>query len=209
MKKQSLLLGLLLITGLIMGCNKKEDDSGSKVRTTNRSIPATSPQNPNYWANGNSSNGYSNWTPATGYLNGVSNFQDAIYNFLAPPMDIESIGSVDRNNGFQFQGVISFDTNGRLNKAQSGITVKVTDSFELQGQEAIEVIGIAGSTGTVNRQTGQTTVTFEDEFGRLTLNGVYDWDYFEGEAVYTNKKNGTTLPLGEFNIETCGFFICG
>lgn len=210
MKKQFVLLALLVSSGLMLGCNKKNsDDSSSKVRTTTRTISPNSTQNPNYWAQSMQSMYGLNWRPSTGTVYGnSSDFQSAVVNFLSPPMDASSIGSVDSNTGVQFQGIATFDNNGNLNRAQSGIIINVTDSYALDGQDPIQPIGIAGSDGAVNRTTGQVRLRFQDNYGAVILEGSYDYSYFQGVMTYVN-ANGSSRSLGTFRIDTCGFFVCG
>lgn len=207
---QSLKLPIALALALVamlttVGCNRNRADDSVQARDSSRSLPPGSPGMPSAGAGFNNPN----WSAQTGQIfsNGGSLKTEALH-LLTPPLDPQDIGEVS-SNGITFTGIVRFSNGNTVNTSQSGIEIRVTDSYQ-QEFGAIEAISMRASGGTYNQDASQVDVSFDDQYGRLTLRGVLNGQtrMYEGEATYFNRGSNQNRSLGRFRVPTCGFFVC-
>ncbi|GIL18327.1 MAG: hypothetical protein BroJett040_20780 [Oligoflexia bacterium] len=203
--KLSLIMVLVVAALSGVGCGNKKDDA-QPIRQTGRVAGQngyTGTLNPGEY-----------YVAATGQITGGSDVNQQVQAFLAPIIDVNQLGTVDPYSGMTFTGMIRFDQAGNLIPGNSGISIKIKDSVEMQSpQYAIQPIGIPGQSGRFDRNSGQTTVTFGDAYGQVTLEGYMSGggaqaSQFQGTIRFSN-RNGGQGTLGQFRINTCGFFVCG
>lgn len=158
-------------------------------------------------------------------------FEQRVKNLLSATMDPSEVGQISAldndqssRTGVRFQGTIKLDQNGNVIPAQTRLYIKIYDSFVASGQtdangQPYQPIPIsfenqAGQTvaGQINKQTGQGTIIFRDQYGEIRLDGQAGADgYFKGSVSFTNTT--TVLQgqapasglLGQFYIATCAF----
>lgn len=189
MKTLKALLIMVLAAGSLVACNKNE---GGGARATGSSALGTPGS-----AIGNVTNSYDMTEQVRGF-------------FATEGFDTQLIRSVSGQNGVIFNGVVRFDNYNRLIPNQSYINIQVTYVDQNNMQQSA-VVGIYGSQGMVTNYYSYASVqiVFEDQYGTISMSGNYDRQYFTGEMRYTNKYTNSQGTLGQFRIQTCGFFNCG
>jgi hypothetical protein len=152
---------------------------------------------------------------SVGQVTGSYNFLDEVRAFMATnTFDGNQIKSVDTYSGVQFSGTARFDqvstTYKNMIAAQSFINVRVVFT-DLNNQRQTMDVGITGGTGTVSYGYGYASANliFEDQYGTVQMSGYFDNTYFTGTLYYTNKQTNQQGTLGQFRVQTCGFFVCG
>lgn len=127
-------------------------------------------------------------------------------------------GSSNQSTGIRLWGSVTTtgQVQGAVVSAKSQIRVEIYDDKACSQKSDGTIIpvipihiganqaGFVGVTGTVN--SGNTTITFTDEIGTLTLQGTFTGQIFQGTMRYSIPGHASTL--GQFRVPTCSFFKC-
>ena len=174
------------------------------------------------------SNGATTWGQITG-SSGDQAFDQILGQLVSPQLS----GSNDPGLGFvsaaanQATGVIfwgqaamvansSNSSTATLQGANARLHIEIWDATSAQSGGAIQpfVIHIgsdqAGFVSAVGSSNGSSAnLTFTDGYGSVMLQGQIANGYYSGTIAFSNASTGgTQLPLGQFQVPTCGFFTC-
>lgn len=107
-------------------------------------------------------------------------------------------------------------TSASLQGATARLHIEIWDSNAVQSGGSISPFvihigydntGFVSATGTTNGTTAN--LTFTDGYGSVYLQGNIQGSSFTGTIYYSNSLSGNQMvPLGQFNVPTCGFFVC-
>jgi hypothetical protein len=189
MKSLKTLLVVLLAAGSMVACNKNDTGAAAPARANSATLG----------------------TPGSA-IGSVSNYDmtNQVRGFLAADgFDTQSIKSASSSTGVIFNGVVRFDNNNQLIPNQSYINLRVTYIDQNNAQQVLDM-GIYGVQGQVQTGYGYASanIVFEDAYGTVTMSGYYDNSNFTGDMNYFNKATNQQGKLGQFRIQTCGFFKC-
>ena len=172
------------------------------------------------------------WGAITGFY-GDQAFQDALYYFTEPTLGSASddvLGYVSAQGsggtGVVFWGRASMINGGfnsygggQLDGQQSVLHIEIWDSKAGQMRSdgsvnpqvkvhiGADQAGFVSASGYV--QNGQVNLTFSDKTGSVYMQGAVQGQTFSGNISFSNASNGNqVIPLGRFQVATCGFFIC-
>lgn len=195
MKSLSLksILVLALALGGLTACNKNDGDSPINARGTSA---------------GNSIIG----TPgsAVGSITNSYDMTQQVKGFLSSGEgSVDQIRSVNSSNGLIFNGQVRFDNNNQFIPNQSYINMRINYLDQNNTAQSLQ-IGIWGSRGQITNyySYASANLEFADDYGTVTLIGNYDQNTFVGDLYYTNNVTNSQGKLGQFRIQTCGFFNC-
>jgi hypothetical protein len=188
-----ILISVLALSSLL-ACDKNGSNSGNP----NRSPVGT----------------VGNVAQAMGTVTGTYNLLDEVRSFTTTnTFDGAQIKSIETYSGVQFYGSARFEQTNSTYKnmipSTSYINLRLTFTNISNQRQSID-IGIAGGSGAVSYGfgTASANLIFEDQYGTVQLNGYFDNNYYTGTLYYTNKQTNTQGSLGQFRVQTCGFFTC-
>lgn len=203
-------MGILVLAALTLSaCAKKEDSFGRTADRTGNGITQA-----------NQTVNCQNASQAWGKIydqNNSANFETQVKAFVSATLDPNSLGSISGNindaTGVDFNGLFKFDSAGKLIPESSSITIRIFDSYVKQvidGKtvQPYDVTFTQAKSGTINRNTRQINVLFEDEYGSITITGTYDGQIVQGTVAFRNSvavtgytpQSGT---LGSFRNYQC------
>jgi hypothetical protein len=142
-------------------------------------------------------------------------FQQELANYLSAWMNPNELGMVDGNlnstqTRVELKGKLRFAPTGQVIREQTGIEITVFDSYLLQGKPQISPAAYPqmATSGMHDASRRSFEVTFEDQYGTVTLKGNYDDAYATGFVGYRNRNSqdlsGSLRTLGQFRISKCG-----
>lgn len=152
------------------------------------------------------------------------NFENQVKLLLSAtisPYDVGMISSQgNASTGVRFSGTIKLDASGNvLGGNQSSAKITVYDSFWLANQTDSNKIVLdfnpsRGGTisGQFNLQSGDGTLTLQDQYGQVTFTGRLDAQSFSGTVSFQNNVTvlQNTQPasgnLGQFYVQRCALF---
>ena len=138
--------------------------------------------------------------------------------------DGSSYGSF-RNNYMEFVGVELGDLDGSANSTSTGVDLQLR--IKLNGQNvvaeqsairiiiydseaaelgALDVAFDRATQANVNPSTGEFTLTFQDNYGQLFVQGRNAGNQVQGRVTFQNSGAGQAKSLGAFTLSTCGVF---
>ncbi len=200
------LLMLMAFLGLA-ACAKKTNGGASRAQ---RGTGA--PLNANGFLGGNNIN-YTNGQPVNGIpaqQPSCAGNQSAIYlsqdgssygNFRANFAEFlgEEIGELG-SNGVRLQ--LRLKVNGQsVIPQQSALAMVITDSYAAE-QGDIEVVFDSAVSGNANGSTGDFTLTFQDNYGQVFVEGRAQGNMVQGRVSFQN-SGGQTKSLGQFSTSSC------
>lgn len=233
MRAAQTILNILVLSSLtlIIGCGpNKEQDGRGHVGRLGRSNSSSAVGNGSAYS---SPNPATSWGSITS-MAGDQVFDQELYYFTGAqlynaPAD-QQLGYVSSqqgsNTGVVFWGYAPLN-NGRFNQSFPNGTVNSSARLHIEIYDSN--YGQPNAEGSVTTQTvvhigsdapgfksaggnivnGQATLTFQDEIGTITLQGTVQGQYFSGTILYNQAETGgDTRTLGQFNVPTCGFFVC-
>ncbi|KYG64065.1 hypothetical protein AZI86_14775 [Bdellovibrio bacteriovorus] len=203
-------MGVLVLAALTLSaCAKKDDSASGRVVTRGGSGIVTQ----NTCGNAAQAQAVGKIFDSQSY---GSRFEEQVKAFVSATLDPEALGTISGNindaTGIDFTASFPFDSNNQLIAAQASISIKIFDSYAkttYNGQVVppYEVAFSQAKSGTINRNTRQINVVFEDEFGSITLTGTYDGSMVNGKVSFNNYKALKGSPqsgqLGDFRIYQC------
>lgn len=175
-------LGVLLIGALTLSaCAKKEDSFGDNARVT---APAANgvTANDTTAAQACGSDTSKLWGKIYGSSAG-NNFEIQVKAFVSATLNPNELGSIsgdiNAKTGVDFKGLFKFDSANQLVADASSIAIKIFDSYANTTQNGqfippYEFSFSKAKSGSINRNTRQINVVFEDEYGSITINGSYN-----------------------------------
>lgn len=205
--------GLLVVMAMAqVGCNKKGDDS-APITTRN----ARGGNQPNY-----QSQGYY-YTAATGRVSVSSQyaneFTDAVRGLLSATVHPDSVGSISPTDGVKLRGYVEVDQQGRALTGKSSISLEIRDSYtgtiDSGSNQPIAPIYVNLPLTQGTAWNGQANLVFADQYGEVRLNGSFQGGQFWGTVSYNNQTHvisgeapHSASRMGDFQIDSCGFFRC-
>lgn len=226
--RRTVLISLVAFLGLVMvasGCQTKPNRSGrTRIGRTGRGPVGSGP---------NSSYLSGNASTQIGYITGNDDqsFQNALWYFTAPTLanyPDEQLGYVSSQpNGtsrVEFWGEASMygganASEGVLDGQRARLHIEIFDDRVGQprsdGSPRTQVSvhigydqdGFVSAQGSV--QGGQVNLIFNDNYGAIRLSGAISGSNFNGTIYFSNQWTGGEMPLGQFQVAACGFFVCG
>ena len=149
------------------------------------------------------------------------NFENMVKSFLSATISPYEVGSISSSpnaqTGVRFRGVMKLDASGNVIGAQSNITISVYDSIwqmnkitnpnEQEIQVVFDPTKRATISGQFNLQSGEGTLTMQDNYGSVRLTGRIDANSFSGTVSFQNTASVLGSPasgnLGQFFIQRC------
>lgn len=153
--------------------------------------------------------------------NNQYNFENMVKSFLSATISPYEVGSISSapngQTGVRFRGVVKLDASGNVIGAQSNITISVYDSIwqmnkisnpnEQEIQVVFDPTKRATIGGQFNPQSGEGTLTLQDNYGSVRLTGRIDATSFSGTVSFQNTASVLGSPasgnLGQFYIQRC------
>ncbi len=140
-------------------------------------------------------------------------------------IDDGSLFGAFRNNYMEFVGVELGDLDGSPNSTSTGVDlqlrIKLNGQNVIAEQSAIRIIvydSEAAELGAldvsfdratqanVNQSTGEFTLTFQDNYGQLHVQGRNTGSQVQGRVSFQNTGMGQAKSLGAFTLSTCSVF---
>lgn len=140
-------------------------------------------------------------------------------------IDDGSLFGTFRTNYMEFVGVELGDLDGSPNSTSTGVDlqlrIKLNGQNVIAEQSAIRIIvydSEAAELGAldvsfdratqanVNPSTGEFTLTFQDNYGQLHVQGRNAGNQVQGRVSFQNSGMGQAKSLGAFTLSTCGVF---
>lgn len=227
MKASQRILNILVLSALalMIGCGpSKEKDARAHVGRLGRSNSSVVGQNSAY----SSPNPNASWGQITSQY-GDQAFDEELYYLTGPqlynaPAD-QQLGYVssqgNSNTGVVFWGYVPMNPRlGSGSVSNARLHIEIYDAnygrMNSDGSQTTQIVIHIGSdapgfkSGGGTLSNGQATLTFEDEVGTITLQGsAVPGGNFSGTIYYSAATTGGDLRmLGQFNVPTCGFFVC-
>ena len=200
---------LVLAALTLSACAKKDDSASGRITTRGGNGSGIVAQN----TCGNTAQAVGKIYDSQSY---GSRFEEQVKAFVSATLDPEALGTISGGiadaTGVDFTASFPFDSNNQLIAAQASISIKIFDSYAkttYNGQVVppYEVAFTQAKSGTINRNTRQINVVFEDEFGSITINGTFDGNMVTGKVSFNNYKSVKGSPqsgqLGDFKIYQC------
>ncbi len=140
-------------------------------------------------------------------------------------IDDGSLFGAFRNNYMEFVGVELGDLDGSANSTSTGVDLQLR--IKLNGQNvvaeqsairiivydseaaelgALDVSFDRATQANVNPSTGEFTLTFQDNYGQLFVQGRNAGNQVQGRVSFQNSGAGQAKSLGAFTLSTCGVF---
>jgi hypothetical protein len=141
------------------------------------------------------------------YLVSMSNVNaQAVTGFLAAATDLSKIGTIQ---SVQVSGHIRLSGQQIIADSNSGIWLRVSDSYSATGQYAPFDILMSVSSGVI--QGNQVSINFADSYGVLVVSGTISGSTMTGTLSYQNYTGANNgLPqsgqIGSFSTSTNNFF---
>ncbi len=224
-------IALVLVLAALTGCQPAKDQRTSiRVGRSRADVSGNRTANDSYGTNGTTSN--KTWGEVTS--NGSSQaWMQNLQNFASPSLTGQAqanlLGSVSaqsgQNTGVRFYGS-AVTTGGNSGGSSRSFDPKsMLMHVEIYDDKAanqtlppvvIEIApdlqGFAGAGGTLNGS--QVNLFFQDQYGTIRLAGYINgntfsgnFGYCTGDQSYCSNTNNTNM-LGQFAVDTCGFFQC-
>lgn len=211
-------MGMLVLAALTLSaCAKKDDSASGRVATRGGNGSGIVAQNT--CANPAQAQAVGKIFDSQSY---GSRFEEQVKAFVSATLDPEALGTISGNindkTGIDFSASFPFDSNNQLIASEASISIKIFDSYAKEpynGQviPPYEVAFSQAKSGTINRNTRQINVVFEDEYGSITFAGQYgvmegsQGPFVVGKVSFNNYKSVKGSPqsgqLGDFKIYDC------
>lgn len=212
--KNSKWILMVLATALSfsVGCNKKKD---SAAPVTQRTARGTGPVN---YQPQNSQGMY--YTASTGQITVSAQygneFTSVVKALVSATVPTNWVGRIDPTSGVTFRGYVEVNSAGQVIPGNSSISITIRDEFtgQMDGSQQIPPIYVNLPAVEGSAYNGQARIKFRDNYGEVTLVGQYVGNQFTGTVSYANSANAdggsphSSDYMGNFRIETCGFFRC-
>lgn len=148
----------------------------------------------------------------------ATSFEERVKALLSATVAYSDIGQISSgpsdSTGIRFSGVIKLDQNGNVVPAQTSMSIRVYDSYVLNGQGDAIPIDFTSAKGAqiqgqFNLSTGAGYVSFTDNYGVVRFDGKLDAQNFSGTVQFQNSTNvnggaGASGTLGQFYVARCG-----
>lgn len=210
--------GLILLMLGTLGCKKSSNDNSQQV--TARGARATAVPPPAQTVNPTTGQVS---TTATAYVvtdgANAQAFQTALKSLVSGQMDPQYLGYVSPTDGVMLRAYVEVDAQGRVVPQNSRISVEIRDEFTNQTDSAgnrIPPVTMTLPASSGYAYNGQVQLVFQDSVGRIEIYGQFqNGGIMNGQLWFANTRNwegsavSTQLTaLGNFQIQTCGFFRC-
>lgn len=212
--------GLIFLMLGTVGCKKSSNDNSQQVTARNaRAAAAPVPVNAVNPATGQV-------TTATAYVttdaSNATAFQGAIKSLVSGQMDPQYVGYVSATDGVMIRAYVEVDAQGRVVPQNSRLSLEIRDEFTNQTDSSgtkIPPITMTIPATSGYAYNGQVQLVFQDSVGRIEIYGSFAGQsgggLMNGQVWFANNKKwdgsttATTLTgLGNFQMQTCGFFRC-
>lgn len=209
-------LALLFVSGA--GCKKSSNDNTQAVqaRDGRASVAPPTPISTNPQTG-------QTYTTASSYVTTDSGnnaaFQTALKSLVSGQMDPQYLGNVSATDGVILRAYIEVDQSGHVVPQTSRISIEIRDEYANQTDSAgnrIPPVTLTLPASSGYAYNGKAQLVFTDSIGRIEIYGSYsNGGSFSGNVWFANtrKFDGSTVNaqlsgLGNFQVQTCGFFKC-
>lgn len=229
-KKLALVMSLFMMASILAGCQPAKNQRQSiRVGRARADVSGNRSAFDAYGTKGTESN--KTWGEVTSNASSQSWMQELL-NFSAPslngvPAD-QALGFVSgssgQNTGVRFYGnAVTNGSSGGYSRSfdpkSMTIHIEIYDDKTANGTAAPVVIEISpaidGYVATSGSLSGsQVNLNFQDAYGMVRMQGTINGNSFTGQFGYCTgdqsycSNTGNTRLLGNFAVDTCGFFQC-
>lgn len=210
--------GLILLMLGTVGCKKSSNDNSQQVTARNARAAVTPPPAQTV----NPATGQVH-TTAIGYVvtdtANAQAFQGALKSLVSGQMDPQYLGYVSPTDGVMLRAYVEVDAQGRVVPQNSRLSLEIKDEFTNQSDSSgnrIPSVTMTLPASSGYAYNGQVQLVFQDSVGRIEIYGTFQQGgVMNGQLWFANnlKWDGSTVStqltgLGNFQIQTCGFFRC-
>ncbi|MEK6774026.1 MAG: hypothetical protein AABY64_08800 [Bdellovibrionota bacterium] len=201
---------IMLVAFLGMAACAKKSGSGANRAQSARGVQTGVTNTTGFLGNGQqqvpaSCNGS---TQAAGRLIDDGSLMGAFRNNYAEFLG-EEIGDLDGSANSTSTGVdiqLRVKLNGQTVVGnQSGLMLSIYDS-EVNELGVIEVKYDSATQANVNASTGEFTLTFQDSYGQVMVQGRNTSNQIQGRVSYQNSGMSQAKSLGAFTLSSCAVF---
>lgn len=213
-----LMTGLLLLTLGSVGCKKSSNDNSQQVTARNARQAATPVPNQTT----NPATGQTTTTATTYVTTDAANataFQGALKSLISGQMDPQYLGYVSPTDGVMLRAYVEVDSSGRVVPQNSRLSLEIKDEYTNQTDSSgnrIPSVTMTLPASSGYAYNGQVQLVFQDSVGRIEVYGTFqNGAVMSGQVWFANTKkwdgssvSASLVGLGNFQIQTCGFFRC-
>lgn len=219
-KAAQAILGLSLMVLMLgtVGCKKSSNDNSQQV--AGRSARQGSGVIPNQQVNPQTGQVF---TTQTAYVSTDANngpaFQDALKSLVSGQLDPQFLGYTSPSEGVIIRAYIEVDQQGRVVPQNSRMSLEIRDQLSNQidaSGNRVPPITITLPATSGYAMNGQVQIMFQDSIGRIDIYGSYqNGGALSGQVWFANNRkfdgsnvSSQLMALGNFQMQTCGFFKC-
>lgn len=215
-----LLMGLFLTLAVSAGCKKSNDNSQQIAgRSARGSMMGAVPYGQTQ-VNPQTGQVYQTQTAyVTTQASYSDSFQAQVQALVSGQMDPQYLGRVSPTDGVMIRAYVEVDQQGRVIPQNSKISIEIRDEYTNQRDSSGNVIGPVTMTVPAYQgyaYNGQLQLVFQDSVGQVAVVGAYqNGGILNAQFYFANSRrfDGTSVnmqmtALGNFQMQTCGFFRC-
>lgn len=209
---------LLLLTLGLTGCKKSSNDNSQQVTARNGRTSVAPP--PTQITNPQTGQTYNTGTAylVTDAANATA-FQSALKSLVSAQMDPQYLGYVSSTDGVMIRAYVEVDGQGRVVPQNSRLSIEIKDEFTNQTDSSgnrIPSVTMTLPASSGYAYNGQVQLVFQDSAGRIEVYGTFqNGSIMNGQLWFANSRkwDGSAVSsqltgLGNFQVQTCGFFRC-
>jgi len=214
-------IGLAVIMLGAAGCKKSSNDNSQQVaaRSARQSVapaPVATQTNPTTGQVYTTQSAFVTTDAANSHA-----FQAALKSLVSGQMDPQFLGHTSPSDGVALRAYVEVDAQGRVVPQNSRLSLEIRDEFTNQSDSAgnrVPPITMTLPAVSGYAYNGQTQLVFQDSVGRIEIYGTFQSGpnaSMTGQVWFANTKkfDGSAVTsqlvgLGNFQMQTCGFFKC-